>query len=137
MCLLCSTNAITVIENVLPGYHLEQATKSVPTWKAGEYGLTGGNDPDFIFPGELVADPTDGMSDDELDALDESDARWIQSREHFKYVESIEPRFNAGPMTGYRLVKACMDAGYDPERDGTRVLSWLVNHIAVKLQSKP
>ena len=36
-------------------------------------------------------------------------------------------------MTGYRFVQACIEAGYNPEVDGTRVVSWFTNHVARKM----
>jgi len=137
MCLQCATNAITLIEDVLPGYALMQATKSAPEWGAGEYGLVRCNDPDFVWKSKPICDPTASMADEEIGELTNNDPRWVAGCQHFEMVTNVEPRFNTSPYEGYLLVKACMEAGYDPEKDGTRVISWLMDYLARKLDQSP
>lgn len=134
MCLQCTTEAVIVYREILPEWVLMRATKDTDKWKAGEYGLVYMNDPDFIWSGEPIEDQTADMTDDEINVLTDDDSRWISSNNHFDFVDSIEGKFVCDPMKGYRLIRACMAAGYDPHDHGYRVVSWLVNHIAKKLK---
>lgn len=129
MCLQCCTDAVTIKENILPGYFLVKASKTYCNdWKEGQLGLVRQNDPDFVWdnPGP---DPTAGMTDEEIENL--SPGVWGESVKWMKKVEKIEETFRSDPMTSYRFVSACIAAGYDPEKDGYNVVMWFV-HLAAK-----
>lgn len=57
MCMQCSTNAVEVARDVIPGYTLYQATKGHRNWPVGWYGLVLCNDPEFVFSGPLNLNP--------------------------------------------------------------------------------
>ena len=71
MCLQCSTKAQVVLEEVIPGYTLMAATNDVPKWRKSQYGLVKRDGPDFVWSGEPILDLTDGMTDEQVDALDD------------------------------------------------------------------
>ena len=56
MCLQCMANAKTIIEDVIPGYTLVQATKDARGFRRGQYGLVQCNDP--VLSGMAVRSPT-------------------------------------------------------------------------------
>lgn len=133
MCLQCPAEAQTLVADILPGYSLMVARKDTPKWPQGYYGLVRQNDPDFVWPGPLLADPLEDLSDEEIDALPEDDPRFQASDRFHKYTDQIESAFISDPLTGYAFVSACMAAGYDSDRDGSCVLKWFSNLAARRL----
>ena len=131
MCLQCVTTAKKLVDNVLPGYSLYQAVDGCQEWPKNWYGLVQRDDPDFIWEDKPIPDPTKGLSDVEINNMDDH----AFSLYH-RTSEKIEKSFKTDPMTGYNLVKACMSAGYDPDKDGLNVVMWLVGVAGEKLQSK-
>jgi len=137
MCLQCSAKARVVVKDIIPGYTLMRATKGcekivgAPAWPKGWYGLVQCNDPDFIWEGKPIADPTEGLTGDQINALPEAPF----SRFHY-LCEAIEKQFVTDPMTGYQFVQACKKAGYKPKRDGLNVVMWFVGYAGKKLKEK-
>ncbi|WP_126223284.1 hypothetical protein [Burkholderia ambifaria] len=129
MCEQCTAKAEMVVDNVVPGFHLMVATAGSHHWRKGWFGLVEQNDPSFVFEGPLLQDPTWGWSDDAINAMSTA----IQAAlEHFhNRVEEFESALEADPMTGYRLVSACLQAGYRPREDGS-LQYWLMHHMATK-----
>jgi len=134
MCEQCTTKAEMVVENVVPGFHLMVATQGSEHWKQGWYGLVEQNDPSFVFEGPLFQDPTHGWSDDAINAMSD-EAQTGLERFHNR-VEEFEDALETDPMTGYRLVSACMQAGYLPREDGS-VQYWLMHLMATKVAALP
>jgi hypothetical protein len=136
MCEQCLAETKTFGE-VIPHWWLVQATKEGWQMKPGDYGLVYMNDPDFIWPKELVpiTDPTFGLSDEEEEAMDAgANGKW---NEFIERVDKIDGNFWCEPATGYSLVNAAKEAGYDEEKHGYRLLSWLTHQMALVIQSNP
>ena len=124
MCMQCLTEAKPVRDDeseVLPGYYLYIATKSYDAagsgWYEGELGLVQMNDPSYIITAKPLPEPPDG---DEYTKEDK--AFWEQ-------VGILDDDLQGDPMSGYSLVNACKQAGYDPEVDGYRIAAWLLNYL--------
>ena len=134
MCLQCSTQATLMVEKILPGWQLYQAMVTAERWPAGWYGLVQSNDPALVFPAEgLCSDPCANMTDVEIDALSLDSPEWRGYQAHSAYVRTHFTLFKMTPKTAWRLVQACIQAGYKPEEDGD-VEWWLIDYIARKLQ---
>jgi hypothetical protein len=115
-------------ENALPGYNLVRATVDADGWPAGYYALIEVNDPVFVFAGPIIADPTAGMSDEAINALDEMPAGYDA---FMKAGEEMSTHLKLDARVGYRLVKTCVDElGYSPETDGVFHF-WLLQYLAV------
>lgn len=132
MCKQCLANAVVIKGNIVPGFTLMKATTFTDGWAAGQYGLVESDDPTFIFSGPILADPLAGIPGDELVKIPSEDPRWSKSLDHMCYAGSIMQNFNTDPVTGWRLVQACILAGFNPQDDGD-VMYWLVNHMATQL----
>lgn len=136
MCEQCSAKTKTYGE-VLPHWWLVQATQDGNMMKAGDFGLVWANDPDFVWPESLAPrkDPSFEMTDEEFDNMtEETGQAWDEFQD---YVESLEPHFKCDPMTGYCLVKAIYEAGYDRKKHSFRIIGWLSHRMAVVMQRNP
>ena len=129
MCLQCTAQSVKIVEDVIPGYSLCLATVDTDEWKAGQYGLVESNDPTVIFDGPLERDTTAGMTDDEINALPDEQNSMLDA--FLTAGERFEEQLEMDPNSGYRLVCACIEAGYRPKEDG-RVAHWLMHHMATK-----
>jgi hypothetical protein len=135
MCLQCTAEARILLEHAIPGYALMVATKDTEEWHTGQYGLVHINDPDFIWTGDPLIDPTEEVSDEEWDALSNDDPRRFAFDRLVDLVESMKPCFKTDPMTGFSFIQACMQDGYTPALHGRVVLYWFIDHIARKLEA--
>lgn len=127
MCLQCIANAKVIKQDVLPGFSLMQATAEAEGWKKDSFGLVECNDPTFVFDGPLVLDPTAGMTEDDLDWQPEMPDGY---EEYEAGAQRLEAALKCDPVTGHRLVQACMQVGYHPKEHG--ILGyWLLNYLAV------
>lgn len=133
MCTECLVEKKTIIEDVIPGFNLAQATKDYEAWFKGLFALTDGQEPYLIFLKSPVVDPLEGLTDEEID---ESPDRIDEEFWHVvRLAEDVYQEVIKGSiMMSWQLVQACIAAGYNPEEDGARVMAWLVDHIARKLQ---
>ncbi|MBC8737358.1 hypothetical protein F6X40_11140 [Paraburkholderia sp. UCT31] len=118
-----------------------KAQKSGREWKAGQYGLVEMNDPTIVFDGPLAADPGRGMSDDELNALFDQpgeDGQCFRSLDdaYTEAAERLQPALELDAVTGYRLVKACVEVGYRPGEDGF-LHYWLMHRMATIVGARP
>ncbi|MBU9199964.1 hypothetical protein KTD31_00925 [Burkholderia multivorans] len=129
MCEQCIAEAVMVVENVIPGFHLMQAARGSRHWKKGWYGLVESNDPTLVFEGPLLPDPTHGWSDDAINAMSPE----VQARlgRYDASVELLEDALVVDARTGYRIVTACIEAGYNPKEDGF-LHYWLMNYMATR-----
>lgn len=132
MCECCSAEAIDIGE-VVPGWLLVRATRRGLRMHPGDYGLVRSNDPDFIFRMPPEPDPARGLSDEEYDRNPQIHKDWMAW--HSRFALEYEPELITDPMTGYALVKACLEAGYDPDEHGTRIVFWLVDRMARTLEN--
>ncbi len=129
MCEQCVTNAETVLDEAIPGYTLMRARVGSPAWPEGWYGLVQQNDPDFVFPGPLLKDPFAGLSDDEINASDET---LVEASGVFSAAaQGLQDSLSSLPaLSGYELITACIQVGYDIKRDGTQTGYWLMHHLS-------
>lgn len=130
MCLQCLTDAITIKENVLPGFTLMQSQKDAEGWPKGAYGLVETNDPTIVFIGPLLKDPTAGMSDEALNALLAGGPEGYE--EFFQAAEKLGPSLILDATAGHRLVEACIACGYS-SKDAGHLRYWLMNHLATQV----
>lgn len=131
MCDACFADEEVLIEDVLQGFTLTKYNKSYGQIKAGSMGLVEMNEPTFSWPEELVVvDPLFGISDDDVP---EDDPRWIGCSEFYHAAHEFSVCLINHPMAGYRLVNACLEAGYDIKEHGYSVSFWLLGYIANKL----
>lgn len=85
----------------------------------------------------LVQDPCLEMTDDEVDALPDDDPTWLEFRQHMRSCQLLDDSIKSmGLYSTYELVGACVKSGYNPEADGTRVSSWLINYIVTAINKE-
>ena len=129
MCEQCLANAIEIMEEFLPGWCLVMATTDGHAMMKGDYGLVRCNDPDFVIPIDLkpIPDPAFDFSDEQIN---------VMSKEEFQKVEAftdlvagISGMLITDPVTGYELVSACKEAGWDPKIHGWRIEYWLTHQM--------
>lgn len=129
MCEQCLTNAEVVLKDPLPGYTLMRARKGSESWPEGWYGLVQSNDPDFVFPGELLLDPLADVPDEDFEMM--LAAVEPQYDAYLAAVEGLKKPLQSLPaILGYELVVACQRKGYSIEAHGTELAFWLMNHLA-------
>lgn len=133
MCEQCVTNAETVLAEALPGYALMRARVGSSAWPEGWYGLVVRNDPEFVFQGPLLKDPLAGFSDEEINAcsaeLEEASTVFSAAAQGLQDSMSSLPA-----LTGYELISACVQVGYDIKRDGTETAYWLMHHLSTAVE---
>lgn len=136
MCEQCLTAAEPISRTALPGITVMQARKGIDTWPEGWYGFVDCNDPFLVFEGPLVANALAEIADEDWDALTaEQEAAYENFHQAaLRLGKSLE---TLPAMTGYFVVKACMDAGYQPEKHGHAIEYWLMHHLATATQSTP
>ncbi len=131
MCLQCSTKSSYYAKEVMPGWRLHRATKDAwdnepKEWRKDEYGLVKMNDPAFTWTSTPVIDPSFDMSDEEIENLSPG-----VCDEFDDAVCEMEEAMIVGPMTGYSLIEAAKEAGYDPNKHGYRFSRWLVHSMGI------
>ncbi|CAB5514277.1 hypothetical protein LMG26857_03335 [Achromobacter anxifer] len=126
MCMQCSAEAVTLKQNVIPGFSIMIGRKEISGWPKDWYALVECNDPLFVFEGPLVRDPTIGLTEDKLDAM-------LSYPEGYDEYEAGAKRLGHAltmrAEAGYRLVRACMEKGYNPNESG-HLQFWLLNYLA-------
>jgi hypothetical protein len=129
MCLQCTTEAVKILEDVLPGFHLYQAKVDAPEWPAGWYGLVECNDPTIVFPGPLLTDPTFGLSDEQLSAMKD----FPDGYDAFtQAADALGEKLVLPALAGYHIIKASMQLGYSDAEHGY-LQFWLMHHLASKV----
>jgi hypothetical protein len=124
MCEQCLTNPISFGEP-MPGFFLKRARRDGNDWKQGEWGLIECNDPSYRWCTTPTPDSTWGMTDDEEEAwFENADKSSPEYRRAIEVLSDSENDFYAAfkvcsPLSGYDLVKAAIEVGYDPERSGS------------------
>lgn len=129
MCLQCDTNAVVIMQDVLPGFSLYQAQTDAPEWPKGWFGLVECGDPTVVFPGPLLADPTFGMSDEQLDAMPDFPAGYNAFTQG---ADAIGEKLVLPALAGYHLTKACIEQGYS-NLDHGHLHYWLLHYLANKV----
>ena len=118
----------------LDGWVLIRATKDGFFMKKGEWGLLRSNDPDFIWEETPTLDPTEGLTDEELDkaSVELQDAEDNFTRAAQKFEDDLQ----GYPASGWELYNAALKAGYDKAKHG-RFAFWVFNHLAKHLRDHP
>jgi len=130
MCLQCLAEAENLGE-ILPGIALMRAHRDAEGWGTGRLGLVIENDPFYVLLEEPYPDPTEGLSDEEINGL--SEESWEQFCNWAEAAESFREAILLQPYKGWILVDACIKAGWVSETDGS-VESWLFHRIGVFLR---
>lgn len=128
MCLQCFAAAKLIKQNVLPGFSLMQSQEDAPGWPKGHFGLVQVNDPMVVFAGPLLVDPFKGE--------DEDSAEWMPEKpdgcDGFQEAaQALEQALKLDAVSGYRLVRACIESGYKPKSDGL-LGYWLLDFLATE-----
>lgn len=114
--------------SVVPGIFLVRATRDGHSMRAGQWGLVVQNDPFVVFDEDPWPDPVHGLSDDEIDAIEDDGpmVRWLEAGRRFE-ASMVMP-----PEDGHVLLLACEGAGYSPQ-DGS-VSFWLFHRMGEMLR---
>lgn len=133
MCELCCAETEHWEDRPLPEFYLCRATKDGHWMKAGEWGLGVINDPEFSWVSTPVKDPSFGMTDEEIDRpwSKEFELEWDKFQDG---LEEFRREMVMSPDMGYKLVRAAMKVGFNPEADG-RLDYWLFHYLAVWLET--
>lgn len=125
------------VGRITGAYYLEIANqRSHQHCDEGDYVLTyRGDAVHFSWDNQLLIDPFEGLTDDEADALPDDAPESKQWLEFFNWIHEIEDGFDVEPFIGYTLYRACRSAGYNPEKDGHRLIYWMMNHIGRKVSN--
>lgn len=132
MCMQWRAAASLIKTDVLPGYSLYQFTKDTTGWPVGWYAIVEGDDPEFVFRGPVLLDPCAGLTEDDLDVMPEYPEGYDDFKAVAEELSAVGVQFTS-PWRTYMFVKACVDSGYDPEKDGYEMGFWLTNHLAEKI----
>lgn len=127
MCLQCSTNAVLVARDVLPGVSLFRSVVGHRDWPAGWYGLVESNDPFHVFP-TLMADPK--FTDEELEA--QASDTVAAENAYEADVTAFRDNLNLSFTTAGEIFVMCQALGYERTVHGF-VEYWLMDHIARKV----
>ena len=135
MCEQCLTNPVYFGEPI-PGFILARARRQGNDWNIGDWGLIECNDPSFTWSMTPTPNPCWGMTDDEEDEWENAaDKNSIEYKRWFGWPREFVEQFeNCGPNTGYDLVAAAMQVGYDRKKDGTFAY-WLFDYLAEYLKT--
>lgn len=128
MCEQCTADTEDFGE-VVPSWRLCRARKTGNFMKAGDWGLVDFDNPDFYWKSTPVLDPTfenDAAYDDP--AQDEAIENFLE------VADELDACFKCYPLTGYALVTACLEAGWDRKKHGCRLECFLVHRMALLLQ---
>jgi hypothetical protein len=136
MCEQCSAKTVYYVHedtnNVLPGYILVRATQDGWEMKKDDWGLVKSNDPDFIWSTTPVCDPDDGLTDEQIETLqNDQSGRYV---EYEKALNNLKWSLNRGCFNYcVRLGDAMQKAGWN--HDNNDGAYWLCNHIAKFLKT--
>jgi hypothetical protein len=108
MCEQCAAATIDIAE-FAPGWKFVRATQDGGRMKAGQYGLVTFNDPSYLLSVVPKPAPNGGVIRD----LDNDPALGKAWDEWFDLAGRIDADLACDPPTGYDLVSACLEAGWD------------------------
>ncbi len=131
MCEQCMAKTATIGE-VVPGIFLVRATVQGCHMEPNEFGLVESDDPFFTFSRTPTPHPYDGLSGDKVGARVELDGLG-PILDWSKLAGGFSKRLLVELNVGWRVVQACLKAGYNPDEDGDAAL-WLFNRMGVLFQ---
>jgi hypothetical protein len=91
----------------------------------GDFGLTNCNDPDFVFSMPPLSEPIE--SDESTNEFSDEEKLFYKTLDHYK------SRMYAYANTCYKLITACVEAGYNSEEDEC-IAYWLLLKMYESLQ---
>jgi len=130
MCVLCETENVHLGEPA-PGVHLGRTTKAWRDYEVGEYTLTFHDTPFLKWARQPTPDPYHGLDDATLDAL--SAEEWDTQKAWLNQALEFSDGVKLHPQEGWRLVDACLKAGYVQSCD-REVLLWLWHKMGKELE---
>ena len=136
MCEQCLADAQTIVPEVLPGYTLMRSRKDAHHWPAGWYGLVQQNDPVLVFPGPIREDPLSAPMSEAEGAERGSTVSRLEENYQSSVSTLQQQLLRLHVVVGYKLVTACIAAGYDIERDGHELAFWLMDYMAKEIKSE-
>jgi len=122
----------TIIGKVVPGIILVRATVQGCSMEPNEFGLVKGDDLIHTFMRIPRSHPFYGLSDNEANTRAEADGL-APLMDWSKLSLGFSKRFLVDLNTGWWVVKACLQAGYDPDLDGAAGV-WLFHRMGVLFQ---
>jgi len=129
MCDLCIVENTTICYGEpIPNYKLVKATANSCLLKAGQYGLVSKYTVVLCWDIEPAIDPTDGLSEDEVNNFLSADNGWALEHVFLSRAQQFEKSLMLSPCIGYELFAACIAAGY-VATDGD-LCYWLFNRIS-------
>lgn len=114
------------------GWALVRATQDGSYMMKGDWGLVRVNDPDVIFTTDPMVDPSQNMSDEEVNALSNEEYHKVDS--FYVKLSEFREELEMSPGVGHHLVEKAKQNGYD---GSTNFEYWLFTKLGELIQSKP
>ena len=138
MCMQCVTRSVLYGE-IFPDWYLVRATQGdlmgpnkTSVWNKGEFGLVQVNDPDYIFGTIPMKDPFYDWTDEQINSA--SPEFCALSDCFMDSAIELEESLQSNPETGWRLINAAIQVGYNPKEDG-RFSFWFLHYLACFIES--
>lgn len=139
MCEQCLTWPIS-FGQPLSGFTLMRARRDGNDWMKGEWALVECNDPTFQWRVTPTPSPIWGMTDDEEEAYFESLTHGSPEYDRVSFAydrgDFEEVFSNMTAMTGYKMITAAMEKGYDQKQHGC-FLPWFFDYLGEYLKDAP
>lgn len=117
MCFDCVTNAKTIVAGVLPGWDLKKTRSPFFHWLDGSWVLITEDGSSVIsWSGQLVQEPLVCQEGDNTENL------FLNSVNEFEKAAVVDPK------TGWKLIQAVIECGFDPEVD--ELGSWMIDYLS-------
>lgn len=121
MCEQCIVKADSYLTPI-PGWSLIRATVDGSLMKAGDWGLVQANDPTYVWGVAPWPEPPEDANQNILD-------QWFDDAENFG--KCLVGEY---PETGYRLIKACIEVGYDIDKQSVHF--WLFDYLGKYISTR-
>ena len=135
MCEMCIVKP-TDFGEIIPGFYFCLPTVDWRGVKAGHYVISNGMCVIATFPEKPWPDPLEGMTDDQIDALDLKGEVWKSEEAWLLAGGGVEDAFKMLPDDGWRMIEAARKVGCNPEEDGSFSM-WLFHKAGEMLRDNP
>lgn len=139
MCEQCLSKPLNYGE-ALPGMFLMRATEDGHFWKKDQWAIIRCNNPDFWWTPTPLADPDDGLSDEDIDKrndLEPAREAFFEAACNIEAALLASADERSGIEVIFVLYEAAKGEGYNREEHG-RFAFWLSNYLARYLKdAKP